>query len=675
MATRTRDPFDLPLSDDQAKSLGLFLCDELQKGLDARASLEQDVDYWHQLYEQARTRQGRNAPWPDAADLTSYLACEKVDAIQARLMDTVWVNPIWSVEGWGDAADRAPFVEEFTQWKAEEGRLQATIDKLSLISLIEPRGLVEVYEGTEMRVTRKTVMAKVKTDPLTGGMLYNEDLEPDIEYGPDGKAVPAGPQDIGAETVLDERARVRTGPVERIIPYRDSVILPGHARDKEEIWGYGKRLWRRYADIQRQATAGQYDTEAVRRMTESGDKEPDQALQRSGHTVAPSESTTAEKELWEVLVLLDLNTYFPSVSLPKLRGADYHGARWYLVTLHVPSQQLLRAQHDDLERSRFVLVNLFPRPDRATEGFSLIGHKLGTIIDEHTAWRNMAADRGAMVAQAPIKRLVGALWDPYEQPWGPRAVIDVRDMNEVQAVDVPDYTASAMNHIQMCEQTAERVVGVNDISAGQVSSESRTLGEVQMATAASEIRMKQIIRRFQESMEEIAQIRHAILKRAVAESQDGIEPPQSMMASLEGRGVDVMSAMPDKKVTAALLEGVFRFKPRGSVETADPVRQQQNMVQMTQMLPALLQMFPMMVPMFQTPQAARAMGREFLKVFQVENTQAFLGSPAQDLMQTQALDQMGGLGGMFGGMGMGGPPGMLPPPQAPLMAPSTNTLQ
>jgi hypothetical protein len=674
MATRSNDPFDLPLNPEQRKALGLFLCDELQKGLDARASHEQDVDYWHQQYEQARTRQGRNAPWPDAADLTSYLACEKADAIHARLMDTVWVTPIWSVEGWGEAANRAPFVEEFTQWKAEEGRLQSAIDKLALISLIEPRGLLEVYEGTEMRVTRKRVMAKVKTDPLTGGMLYNEDLDPDIEYGPDGKVVVAGAMDIAAETVVDERARVRTGPVERIIPYRDSVILPGHARDKEEIWGYGKRLWRRYADLKRQAEAGVYDKEAIRLMTETGDKEPDQALQRSGHTVAPSESTTAEKELWEVLVLLDLNEFFPSMDLKKLKGADYDGARWYLCTLHVQSQQLLRAQHDDLERSRFVLVNLFPRPDRATEGFSLIGHKLGTILDEHTAWRNMAADRAAMIVQAPVKRLVGALWDPYEQPWGPRAVIDVRQMEEIQPVEVPDYTASVMNHIQMCEQTAERVVGVNDISAGQVSSESRTLGEVQMATAASEIRMKQIIRRFQESMEDIAQIRHAILKRTVAEAQDGIEPPQSMMASLEGRGVDIMSAMPDKKVTAELLEGVFRFKPRGSVETADPLRQQQQMVSMVQMLPALLQMFPFMGPMFQTPQAARAMGREFLKIFRVENTQAFLGSPAQDLMQTQALDQMGGFGGLLGGMGMG-QPGMLPPPQAPLMAPSTNTLQ
>ena len=119
MARRSRDPFDVDLDAEQRQQLAIWLANEVQAALDARASNERDVDYWHILYEQGRTRTGRNLPWPDAADLTSYLGTEKVDALHARLMRTLWVEPIWTVEsrrrtaargdrqGRADCADRA----------------------------------------------------------------------------------------------------------------------------------------------------------------------------------------------------------------------------------------------------------------------------------------------------------------------------------------------------------------------------------------------------------------------------------------------------------------------------------------------------------------------------------------------------------------------------------------
>src|SRR5262245_40429848 len=103
MAKRT--PYDIKATDEQKKALCLWLCDELIAADAARSDNTEEVSYWWTLYEQARTRSGNQLPWPDAADLTSFIACEKVDAIHARLMRTVWVNPVWTVEGWGDAAD------------------------------------------------------------------------------------------------------------------------------------------------------------------------------------------------------------------------------------------------------------------------------------------------------------------------------------------------------------------------------------------------------------------------------------------------------------------------------------------------------------------------------------------------------------------------------------------
>ena len=412
-------------------------------------------------------------------------------------------------------------------------------------------------------------------------------------------------------------------------------------------------------------------------MSSSADQETTVELARSRQTVTETVGPTAPKELWELTVLLDLNLVFEQLQIPLKAAHTFNGERWYVVTLHRPTEQLLRLQHDDLERARYLPVILFPRTDRVTEGFSVVGHKLITTIEEHTAIRNMKADRASMVVSAPIKRLQGALWDPYEQPFGPKAVIDVRAMNELEAFQVPDVTAPLIEWEQSCERTAERILGVNDIASGQVNQDSRTLGEVQMATEQSFVRMDLITRRFNEVMEDLAQIRHAIWQRVLAEQPHGQELPSSMRAGLEGRGVSIDQHLPDGQITATLLQGPFRFKPRGSVETADPAKMRNDTMGLIQVLPMLLQMFPALIPMFQTPQAGRAFLRQVLRGFRWENTQAILGSPSQDLQAAQMgqllpmlMQAMQGGGMPPGppqlppGMPMGGPP-LAPGPEVP----------
>lgn len=667
---KPRDPFQVRLTPEQKEKLALWLSQQLEDALNAKSANDAEVDYWHMLYAQDRTRSAKNLPWPDAADLTSYLPCEKVDALHARGMHTVFgpnAEPICTVEGWGSAADRAPFVEEIHQWKAEEERLKSVCDRWWQIALIEPRGLLEVYEGSEWRTTRKQITAKAQSDPLTGGLTYDAKGQALAEQDDNGNFTEVtDPSQQGIEMVIDATENQRTGPQYRILPYADSLILPGHAREKAEIWGYAKRLWKRYPDIVALSKGPQaiYDKEAVDNLTSITDRETSRQLERSNQTVAVQDETTAEKELWEGLILLDLKTFCESWGVSS-RGLTY-GARWYVITLAYASSKalILRIQHDDIDRGRYVPLILFPRPNRVTEGFSYVGSKLITVTEEHTAYRNMAADRSSMANSAPVMRMVGALWDPNEQAWGPKAVIDVRDPRELTQVEVKDVPQSVFQHIEMCERTAERLAGINDVASGQVSQTDRTLGEVQMATEQSFVRMDLVIGRFQEALEEIYQIRHAIIKRQLAETPDGIEAPQSLVVGLEGRGVPIDQMMPDKKVTASLMEGSFRFKPHGSVGTADISKQRADMIGFFQFLPQLLMAFPMLAMQFRSPQAARAIGREVVRLFRIPNPQAFLGSPAQDMAQ-QAPGMMPGM--MGAGMLPPGPPGM--PPGAPQLPP------
>jgi hypothetical protein len=484
VAKAKKSPFDLTLSDDQQKTVGIWLSFELNNGIAARSAQESEVEYWHAIYEQARTRAG-TAPWPDAADLTSWIATEQVDSIHARMMKTVWVEPLCTVSGYGSAADRAPFVEEFHQWWVEEEDLQSVLDKFFLMGLIEPRALVEVSESSQRRPVRKQINAKLQITP-DGGLIFDEKGNAQFEKDDHGNHVEAQQGEPSGTVVVDSSDVLRTGPQYRLLPYRDSLILPGHARDEDEIWGYAKRIYPRIVDLKALAAQGVYDKDAVAKLDDTGDRESDAALDRSNQAVAPQQGETAEKELWEVLWLVDLDDFFERHNTEATGKKQHQGARWYLATIHLRTQTLLRLKHDDFEQSRYVPLILLPRTDRATEGYSFIGHKLITVVEEHTAYRNMAADCTAKAVNAPVLRVAGALWDPDEQPMGPKSVIDVRDPREISPMVMPDVPQSVFIQQDRIVGAGQRLGGINDIASGQQTEKGDpTLGEVQMATEQS----------------------------------------------------------------------------------------------------------------------------------------------------------------------------------------------
>lgn len=636
MPKQPRSPFDVRLSAEDREDLGIWLADELDKAIHARTATDKEIAYFHTLYEQGRTRGASNAPWPDAADLTSPIGTEKVDALRARIVRTIFSEQPWVVEGWGEAGPKAPFVEEFHNWQAEVEGFQGVFAKAVHLSLIEPRGVIEVYEDTIRRPIRREMRVALQLGP-DGAPLVGADMQPVLAIGPDGKYIEAPETDPmtgmpipSADVVVDDYELVCHGPRERAIAYRDYLQLPGHAKEKAEVWGHAKRFYRSLDFLQERVEAGYYDKQAVEAIGTDDERASDTTLSDEQKAVAAKEEGLAEKELWEVTFLKKL---------------DKTGLRWYVATVHRDKREVLRLQYDDIGRPRYVSLVPFPRPD-STEGYSFIGNKLITVIEENTAWRNMLADRASMQVQAPMGKLQGALWDPDEQPMGPRQVITMRQRDEVFAMELPDYTAPARERIIDTERQAEKLAGMSDIASGSQPNEDRTLGETQLIAVNSEVRIDEVVRNIQEPLEDIAQIRHLMWIRALAEMEQGLELPPSVLQGLETRGADIAHYSPDKRLTAEMLKGAFKFKPKGSVESADKQRQQRTFNEMLQALSAVMGMCPALALVMQQPMVMKAMLERLVYLYNIQDKAAFLGPQTMRLLAMQMATP-----------GMMGPPG------------------
>lgn len=650
-----KNPWDAKLNATKREEFTQWLCTEILNAESARSVPLPENEYWWTLYEQGRTRSKSSMPWQDAADLTSYLGTEKVDALRARIMRTIFVEPIFTVEGWGESAKQAPFVEDFHQWQAESEGLQQSLGRAIQASLIETRGVLEVYEDTTMRTTRKTIRARIGITPDNAPIL-DETFKPVfIKDEQENFIESADPNVATAETIVDIPEKVRTGPGYRVLPYKHFLVLPGHARERSDIWGYAKQFSRRWDLLKEDAKNGLYDKTAIEELNDSPDITEARTLSGENEPVAAQEGDTSEKELWEVQLLHDCG----------------QGLRWYLATVHLPSQTLLRLKYENAETHRYILLVPFPRSDKSHEGYSYIGQKLITTIEEHTAWRNMLADRAAFEVSAPIKRVQGALWDPDLQPFGPKAVIDVRDHKEVELMQIPPAMQGAITREQEIVAASERIAGMTDVViGGDQSSGDSTLGEFNVRTEQVMVRMDEVIKNLQEPLEELGQVRHAIWVNVLKEKgANGLSAPTALFdrqsaPGLETRGGDVAAT---QSVTAEMIEGTFRFKPRGSTETADRGKQRQDSIQFMQALgiafktwPALMQVVGMNIP------AAKSMIENLLRLFNMPDKQAWLGSP---MWQTLGQQPMGMPGMGMPPPGMGGPPQPGAPPGGPPSGP------
>ncbi len=607
--------FDLKLTDVERDQLTDDLCREIDNAFSARALVIADgglIDLADWFYEQGRSDPA-DRPFPGAADLTSYFITENVDALRARLMKAVFgVRPFCFVEGWGPDAAKAPFVEEFHDWQVRKSELPLELARTIHGALIEDAYVLEVSEKIETRRITETIDAALEVNDAGGAMFA--DGKPVFKRDADGELVPAKEGEPAATVERVYTKTKRLGPQYDAISMKDFVFLPGHAKGRKNVWGYAYRCFQRVPELQEKADDGIYDKDAVKLLGDSSDRS-EAALPVTVSDAGRQEGPSVEKELFQVSLKRDL---------------DGDGREeWYLATVSLKFRTMLRLKLDTfvqkVGRPRCVPFVLFPRRN-SVYGYSYAYDKLLTLAEEHTALRNMKADRSALATNSPIQQVQGGLWDPDAQPIGIGRIITVRDQNELIPMTFPDVPNSVVEQEHSLHNAKERVGGLSDASViGVTSAERRTATEQRIVASGSGVRVDEVIGHVHAAIADVMLLTHAIWQETLKADPKGIDAPQSVAQSLASRGAELT----DGKFTAAQLSGDFQFEPYGSDETADPQKQRDDFNGGLQALAGLAKVFPGLLPVLQSPVAAKAILEQWLRKYNVKDRQPFLGAMNQ----------------------------------------------
>ena len=635
-----------------------WICQELQAALDARSRVIGDgaqLDQWQAAYEQQAGQTRR--PWADAADLPSYIPTEKTDSLRSRLVQVVFgPDPVCVVEGYGLSPVAIAKCEAFHQLQAENEQLQVWLAKAFQQALIQGNGILQVDECYRLKKTRGPFDAAAVTDEY-GSLILGEDGQAQPQSDDTGKLVAWQGEEHPKVSVTRESVEyVCSGPEYHLHSLKDFLYLPGHAKSHGDVWGYAMRSWLLPHELEQRVKAGIYDKAAVETLPADGDRDDRPDNQRTGVTIAAQEGPTAEIEVWQVHLLRDID----DDGIPE----------WLVCAVSLRHSTLLRVAYDDLDQARFVSFTPFPRHD-SVYGYSFVGHKLGSVTAEHTSTRNMAADRSALATSAPMTVLSTSTWDPDDEPWGVGAKLTVRSHEDIKPLTIPDVPQSVIAREQMQLAAAERLSGLSDVAmSGATPDAKRTATEINTVSNASYARVDESVKYIQESLETLYILRHRIYQRMLESPYyaDGLPATTSVANGLSRCGVDEAKGEGSYRFTRADLPDNVRFKPKGSVETANKIQARQDIAEAFKALTALAQTFPQVgMALQQNPRIGIHLANEVLRLYGLRELQLpddagatpmGMGQPpAPGLppMLAQGLPDM--LAGLSGGMPPG--PGMV----------------
>lgn len=467
---------------DARVNLGRELLDKVNSARNGMRELLKRQETWMALYESDLP--AKDFPWDGCANVCIPVIQSHVDTWHASINDIMTSPRPWMVVSAPTNLNNVPNIKDgalavqdaLYQVQDTVMGLRGVIDRWNLNSLMQQAGIIKLRWAEEYRSVKRKKQAVDEltglpaVDPTTGKPIIKAQIEKEPKY---------------------------RGPKPEIVDLHNFVIFPLTAQSIEDAQMVGDRYRLTADQIKRRIKDGIWDKE-----------QGDQVLARMGNEAGtPKEIDDNLDDREGVELLSDYESlWFWELIAPY--DADGDGLTEDCVfTVEAESGIIVRATEFPYYHGRryYIAQRPFPRPRQRFFGRCL-PQMLEHLQREINAIHNQRVDATSLSISAPFLRLRSSDVDSDAIKFFPGAEIPVDSMDEIQQLPISPIIPG-LDVEENDKDWTERASPINDIAMGRTTEgEKKTLGEVQITSQKSALRVADVVARLQEEgMTELAQ--------------------------------------------------------------------------------------------------------------------------------------------------------------------------
>jgi hypothetical protein len=416
-------PRMLVLDEETENRLVMWLDDEIRKCLSERDGLIEDWERWQRDYWAVPETKIKNFPFERAANIVVPLTAIAVEAVFARLINTVFsVKPLWSIRprslSW---ADDAPVVEKWLQ------------------SEVENENSLDMY-----RFASHALMEYVKLGTSVGKTGYERELRKSIRQGPDGE-----------EPFWVE---VKNGPVVDYVPLANFLIRMAEHDPQQASW-VGEEHEFSWTQLKRMSQSGRMDSKAIEKIRAYWQTSRDSAMGSSAGYHEKLDEHQSTEPIWNER--FDVTEVWASFDVDG-DGTDEE----IVIDFHRPSRTILSIRYNwyaDLRRP--YRHGVFIPVEGRFYGLG-IGKQNEQFQEEMTTIHRQRLDNATLANMRMIKVRRG-LGYSADEPIFPGKMWFVNDHRDVEPIQMSEVYPSSYANEESILRHSERRTGVNEVLLGQ----------------------------------------------------------------------------------------------------------------------------------------------------------------------------------------------------------------
>ena len=484
-----RIDMSVPMDAEERKLLGLHLRYEIDRYYAETLVRRGNSEQWRRDFELFPT--GRGFRWPNSANVCAPLTHIYCQSHYTRLNQQIVKAdpPFVCVARKPEVQTLIAGIQEAMESVIEEARWEETADQVhSELPQVGNCFVRVTYEEEWVRsprfqydldIDRYVAMAQTGSpdlDSLFGSVKTDADGLPKVTL---------------AWVDQLQHAGVRY----KVVLWEDALVLPASSRDPKEAYGLGERMMIRGSELALGAKNGRYIPEAVERILKR--QSAAQPQDRSDRLMVQGISPESGELTFSSNHGMPDPSYkeFLCYELCWQMDADGDGQQeWVIVTMEHETNEILRLQYMPYQHGRPYYV-MFRYHTRARELFGMsVAEKLASIQDAATTVLNQILDHADLMLNFQGNYFYDGTsgHDPDKNPVLLGRPIKCDNVDGIKIITLPQLSGEHYNVYQLLKDQADLVTASSNPSLGKATDTTKTLGEVQIVAASSNMIFEEV---------------------------------------------------------------------------------------------------------------------------------------------------------------------------------------